>query len=501
MQIWITLIEYLYTVTLAGMALYAVYISILMVLYLWHRREPLPQPPAVAEEMLPYVTVQLPLRNERYVVQRLLNAVAAFDWPRERLEIQVLDDSDDDTTALVQAEVRRLQEQGVTIYMLHREHPTGHKAGALAEGLQQARGEFIAIFDADFAPPPDFLRRTVPHFVADASLGMVQTRWGHLNADYSMITKAQTLILDAHFTVEHISRNRSGLLINFNGTGGVWRRAAIESAGGWQADTLTEDLDLSLRAQMAGWHALYLPQVVCPAEVPPLAAAFKQQQYRWAKGAAQVLRKLGAAILRSPRLTRRQKVMVLLQLSAYATQSLFLMMIVLSLPMMLYHPHLPGIIPFLGAVASIPPLLYVLGQIELYRDWPRHILAYPGLMLLGVGLSWSCTLALLDGFLHWGGEFVRTPKFRLEGRSGRWQGRRYRLRRDKATRGEIFIGLYALVTLWLAIYLRQWPVVAYSAIYALGEGLMVASVLGQRPLEQVFRPHMAYVNLPTKSDR
>ncbi len=493
MQIWNTLIEYLYTITLGGMALYAMYISALILLYLWHRRDPLPQLVEVAEEKLPYVTIQLPLRNERYVVQRLLNTVAAFDWPADRLEIQVLDDSDDDTTTLVQTEIQRLREQGVNIRLLHRTHPTGHKAGALDAGLKLSHGEFVAIFDADFVPPADFLRRTIPYFLADETLGMLQTRWGHLNYDYSLITRAQALVLDAHFTVEHLARNRSGLLMNFNGTAGVWRVAAINQAGGWQSDTLTEDLDLSLRAQMAGWHALYLPNVVCPAEIPPLAVAFKQQQYRWAKGAAQVLRKLTRPLLKSPQLTWPQKLMALLQLSAYLTQPLFLMMIILSLPMMLYHPHLPGIIPFLGAVSSIPPLLYILGQIELYRDWPKRILAYPTLMLLGVGLSWSCTLALLDGFFNWGGEFVRTPKFRLEGQTGRWRMRRYRLQRDRATRGEIFIGLYALATLWLSIYLRQWPVAVYSFIYALGEGLMVISLLRQAPLEQVFRPHIRYV--------
>ncbi|HOT92364.1 MAG TPA: glycosyltransferase [Anaerolineae bacterium] len=475
------IVGYLYTGTLIGLAFYALHIIALIMLYLHHRRERPPVTPQIPEAELPVVTVQIPLRNERYVARRILAAVAAFDWPRERLEIQVLDDSDDDTTALLEAEVERLQAEGYDIHLLHRAHPTGHKAGALAAGLRQARGEYVAIFDADFAPAPDFLRRTVPHLIANPRLGFVQTRWGHLNAEYSLVTRAQALALDAHFTVEHIARNRSGLLMNFNGTAGVWRRRAIEEAGGWQHDTVAEDLDLSYRAQLVGWQVLYLPDVVAPAELPPLVAAFRQQQYRWAKGATQVLRKLSGTIVRSPRLKFSQKVMALLHLSGYLTQPLILMLVLLSAPLALYTPHVPVVVAALGMLTMLPPLLYVIGQAALYRDWPRRILVYPFLMVLGIGISWNTTLGVLDGWLHRGGEFKRTPKFELRGRQGNWRETQYRIKPDKALPGEIIISVYALTALILAYKLKRSSMMPFSIMTLLGEALMLWGALQQLP--------------------
>jgi hypothetical protein len=246
----------------------------------------------------PPVTVQLPVYQERHVVERLIDAAAAFDWPRERLQIQVLDDSNDETTALAGARVEHYRRQGLDIQLVRRPDRKGYKAGALAVGMTRAWGEFIAIFDADFVPPPDFLRRTIPPFLSQPALGLVQARWAHLNADYSLLTRAQSLALDGHFVVEQTARNRSGLLMNFNGTAGVWRRACIEASGGWSGDTISEDLDLSYRAQLGGWDCLYLPQVCAPAELPPQLAAFKRQQFRWAKGSIQCLRKLWRPILR-----------------------------------------------------------------------------------------------------------------------------------------------------------------------------------------------------------
>ena len=473
------IVGYLYTAILIGLALYAVHIVILVTLYLWHRRDPSPETPHLPTNELPLVTVQIPLRNERYVVQRILTAVAAFDWPRERLEIQVLDDSDDDTTALARTAVERLHAQGYTIVLLHRQQHTGHKAGALAAGLQKARGEFVAIFDADFAPTPDFLQRTVPHLVQNPTLGLVQGRWGHLNAEYSLVTRAQALALDAHFTVEHIARNRAGLLMNFNGTGGVWRRRAIEEAGGWQHDTIAEDLDLSYRAQLAGWKALYLPDVVSPAELPPLVAAFRQQQYRWAKGATQVLRKAFRPIVSSPRLRPTQKAMALLHLSGYFTQPLILALVLLVVPMAVYSPRLPTLAVALGTLTMLPPLLYLMGQMALYRDWPRRILVYPVLLLLGVGISWNTTLGMLDGLLHWGGEFKRTPKFELQGRQGNWRATKYRVVLDRALPGEILISMYALAALLLAYELQCTNLLPLSMIYLAGEMFVIWGALQQ----------------------
>lgn len=470
---------YLYTAVLAGLSIYALHVLLLIVLYLRHRNEPQPDTPALDTDNYPMVTVQIPLRNEQYVVQRVLQAVANFDWPQDRLEIQVLDDSDDQTTELAQEIVQTLRQQGVNIYVLHRQQAQGHKAGALAAGLRRARGEFIAIFDADFCPESDFLKRTIPHFEHDANIGMIQARWGHLNAEYSAITRAQALLMDAHFTVEHIARNRSGLLMNFNGTAGVWRREAIVDAGGWQSDTVAEDLDLSYRAQLRGWKARYLPDVVAPAELPPLVAAFKQQQYRWAKGATQVLRKLAGPILRSERLSWTQKVMALLHLSGYMTQPLFLLLLLLMLPMVLFSPPLPSTTAVLGTVITIPPLLYIIGQASLYRDWPRRILAYPITMLMGMGIAFSTTMAIADGLLNWGGAFRRTPKFQLKKRQGNWRQSAYRLGSDITTLGEITLGLYAAIALQQTFAHRHLDLLPLIATYLGAETLMVAGTVIQ----------------------
>jgi len=392
----------------------------------------------------------------------------------------VLDDSTDGTTALLHTAAAQLRQQGFEITVLHRPTPQGYKAGALAAGLHQARSEYIAIFDADFCPAPDFLQQTLPHLVHDAGLGMVQARWGHLNAAASPVTRAQALALDAHFAVEHLARNRAGLLINFNGTAGVWRKRTIEDAGGWQSDTLTEDLDLSYRAQLRGWRALYLPDVVAPAELPPLALAFKQQQYRWAKGAAQTLRKLTGPLLRSPHLTPAQKLFALLHLSGYFSQPLLLLMALLTLPLSLYNPPLPQLVAFLGTITALPPLLYLLGQIALHRDWPRRILYYPVLMLLGVGLSWNTTLALWDGLRHWGGTFVRTPKYN----TSRPPRRRERLPHDRALWGDVLITGYALLAIWQITSLRERNLLPFVLVYATGELLFISCALQQRLQKQ-----------------
>ncbi len=473
------LVRVLYTATLLGLATCAAQAVVLIVLFLVHRRDPSPQMLVVPEGELPSVTVQVPLRNEQHVVRQIIEAVAALDWPRGRLEIQILDDSEDETAAMVTAEVLRLQRTGLNIQEIRRAEPTGYKAGALAAGLAQACGEFVAIFDADFCPAPDFLRRTVPHFLSDPGLGMVQARWTHLNPEYSLMTRIQALALDAHFTVEHLARNRSGLLMNFNGAAGVWRRAAIEDAGGWTADTLTEDLDLSYRAQLAGWRVLYLPDVVVPAELTPRVVAFKAQQSRWAKGASQCLRKLAGPIVRSRRLNLWQKVMALLHLSGYFNQPLLLMMILLTLPMVLTDPHFSDFSVWLGTLASVPPVLYVLGQMTLYRDWPRRILVYPALMFLWLGMAWSLSLAVLDGLRHWGGAFVRTPKYRIRGRADRWQTSAYRLRAGATWVGEVLIGIYVFVAIWLALDLDHMHLVPLVAGYAAGQLMILSLTLVQ----------------------
>ena len=288
--------EFLYALCVVLLSLYGFNSLVLTWLYLRHRHDPNPASPP--PEIWPHVTVQLPIYNEMYTIERLLSAVAGLDYPDGRLEIQVLDDSTDDTRRVAARTVARLRQRGIDVAHVTRRDRADFKAGALAAGMARAKGELVAIFDADFIPPPDFLRRVVPHF-ADPAIGCVQTRWGHINRDYSFFTRAQALGVDGHFVVEQTARSRAGLFINFNGTAGVWRRACIEDAGGWQGDTITEDLDLSYRAQLRGWRMGYLPHVVVPAELPVQISAFKRQQSRWAQGSIQTVLKMIGPLLRS----------------------------------------------------------------------------------------------------------------------------------------------------------------------------------------------------------
>src|ERR1051326_5582282 len=294
-----TLILVLYFFVLSILAIYGWHRYYLVYLYMKNRgKAPARLEPPAPLATLPRVTIQLPIYNEMYVADRLIDRVCEIDYPRELLEIQVLDDSTDETREIAELAVRRHAARGFDIHYMHRVDRTGSKAGALEAGLKKAKADFIAIFDADFVPPKEFLLRTLPHF-ADPAVGMVQARWGHINQDYSLLTKIQAILLDGHFVLEHGGRNRSGCFFNFNGTAGVWRRAAIEDAGGWQHDTLTEDLDLSYRAQLKGWRFMFLQDLVTPAEVPVEMNGFKSQQFRWAKGSIQTCMKLLPRILRS----------------------------------------------------------------------------------------------------------------------------------------------------------------------------------------------------------
>lgn len=410
-----------YYLVLGILAVFGAHRLWLLALYYRTRRKLPVEPPEPAT--WPRVTVQLPLYNERYVAARLIRAVAAFDYPHDRLEIQVLDDSDDDTRAIVAAEVARLQERGQRIIHLHRTGRTGFKAGALADGLQVADGELIAVFDADFVPASDFLRRTVPYFTdprSGGSVGMVQARWGHLNRDDSLLTRVQAILLDAHFLIEHAARCAGGRFFNFNGTAGIWRRRAIVEAGGWQHDTLTEDLDLSYRAQLAGWRFLFLPQVEVPAELPANVHAFKRQQFRWAKGSVQTARKLLGRVLTAPiPLTTRLE--ALFHLTANGCYPL---MVALSLlvfpamairwdddPLVLLRLDLP-----VFAFATVSVLVYFLAsQVVRGESWRAAAARLIPLMALGVGLAINNSRAVLEGLRREVGVFERTPKYCLDG--------------------------------------------------------------------------------------
>jgi cellulose synthase/poly-beta-1,6-N-acetylglucosamine synthase-like glycosyltransferase len=441
---WSDLLLVLYFAVLTTLAIYGVHRYWMVYLYFRnsHRRPELP----ARFERLPKVTVQLPVYNELYVVERLIDSVCRLDYPRELLEIQVLDDSTDETRERARAEVELHRERGVDVHYLNRADRTGFKAGALAFGLSKAKGEIVAVFDADFVPEPDFLHRTVHHFV-DPDVGMVQARWGHINDSYSLLTRIQAVLLDAHFVLEHGGRNRAGAFFNFNGTAGLWRRETIERAGGWQHDTLTEDMDLSYRAQLAGYRFVFLPDVVAPAEIPVTMSAFKSQQQRWSKGSIQTARKLLPRILASP-LSLRVKVEAFFHLTANLAYPLMVLLSLLMFPSMLvrfdmgFAEMLLLDAPlFVLATASVTSF-YVVSQRELYPDWRQRLKVLPMLMALGIGMCLSNARAVVEGLLGKDASFVRTPKYRIESPADGWKQKKYRGRKTLLPWLEAGVGLY-----------------------------------------------------------
>lgn len=365
-------------------------------------------------ERVPRVTIQLPIYNEYMVVSRLLHAVAKIEYPKDRLEIQVLDDSTDETSKIISSELKKLKFTKVNFIHLQRGHRKGFKAGALAFGLQQAKGELVAVFDADFLPSPDFLKKVIPAF-QDSKVGMVQTCWSHLNEEDALSTRAQALMLDSHFLVEHRARQALDLFLNFNGTAGVWRRKAIESSGGWSNDTLTEDLDLSFRAQLKGWKFFYLPEVKVPAELPRHISALKTQQHRWAKGSAQTARKVLGKVFRSS-IPLKAKLEALFHLSSNLVY-VCLTFLVICFPLENLFSSIEPL--FFGRMGGTGKLLLLLmpffffmwiSQRERNRSWISTIVRVPLVVSLGVGLSINNGLAFLEGWFRSGGEFVRTPK-------------------------------------------------------------------------------------------
>jgi cellulose synthase/poly-beta-1,6-N-acetylglucosamine synthase-like glycosyltransferase len=421
------------------------------------------------------VTVQLPIYNEKYVVRRAIDAVAALDWPRDRLQIQVLDDSTDETRAIARAQVERIRQQGIEISHTHRTQRGGFKAGALNEAMPSARGDYVAVFDADFVPPPSFLKETVPHLVADPGLGFVQARWGHLNDRFSPLTLAQAVALDGHFAVEHTARDRAGLLTNFSGTGGVWRKRCIEECGGWDARMLTEDVDLSYRAQLAGWRGRTLPDVMAPAELPVQLAAFKRQQYRWAKGNTQCLLKQGGAVLRAP-LSWFARIQALVHLSYYLAHPLMLVVMWVTLPLIWYGLLDRWALAFLSLATLGPPLLYAVGQRSLYSDWWRRLKALPVLICLGTGLALNSTVAAVEAVLGIESAFERTPKFQIEGKSGNWRRGPYALSTGRLIWGEILLTIYAILTVYAALARGNAQAVPFLLLYVAGFGYV--SIVG-----------------------
>jgi cellulose synthase/poly-beta-1,6-N-acetylglucosamine synthase-like glycosyltransferase len=411
--------------SLLDIAVIGAYIAVLLVLsvygshryymaYLYYRHKFALPTPRGRFERLPRVTVQLPIYNELYVVRRLVDAVCALDYPRELLEVQVLDDSTDETCELARTVVEGWRAAGVDIHYVHRTNREGFKAGALANGLATATGEFIAVFDADFVPEPDFLRRTVDFFT-EPKVGMVQVRWEHLNRDYSALTQAQGILLDGHFVLEHTARNRSGAFFNFNGTAGIWRRETIASAGGWQHDTLTEDLDLSYRAQLGGWQFVFLPQIVAPAEIPVEMNAFKNQQHRWAKGSIQTALKLLPRILGSklPFHVKKEAYFHLTANFAYLLMIPLALLMPLSVIVRVGHGWYEVLlldIPFFAAATASVCGFYVATQRELGASRWQQVKYLPFLMALGIGLSVNNARAVVEALARHQSGFTRTPK-------------------------------------------------------------------------------------------
>jgi cellulose synthase/poly-beta-1,6-N-acetylglucosamine synthase-like glycosyltransferase len=418
-----------------------------IMLYLYYRYRDQRALPAPLPETLPRVTVQLPLYNEMYVVDRLLDSVCRMRYPRELLEIQILDDSTDETVAIVSERVARYRAQGFDIVHLHRNDRSGFKAGALDAGLKVAKGEFILIFDADFVAPPDMLEKTLGHF-SDPKVGMVQARWGHINREYSLLTQVQAILLDGHFVLEHGGRNRSGRFFNFNGTAGVWRRTTIDDAGGWTHDTLTEDLDLSYRAQMRDWRFVYVQDLVATAEIPVEMNSFKGQQFRWAKGQIQTCMKLLPSIFAS-KLPFSIKSEAFFHLGANFGYPLMILLALLMFPAMVirynmgwYEMLVVDVPLFMGATMSVCSF-YVASQKEVFGEgWKSRIKYLPAVLAMGIGLSVSNAKAVIEALLGLDSEFTRTPKYGVELSSDDWRQKRYRGAMSFVPYVELMLGLY-----------------------------------------------------------
>ncbi len=465
----------IYLVILLALSVYGFHRSMLVWMYLKNRSN-VPQPKRqYAADELPHVTVQLPLFNEMYVAARLLEAAAAIDYPRDRLQIQVLDDSTDETQRICAEKCAELAATGLDIEYVHRTDRTGFKAGALANGLGSAKGELVLIFDADFLPKPDVLHQMV-HFFTDEKVGMVQARWDHVNRDYSLLTEMQALMLDGHFVIEHTARHRAGKFFNFNGTAGIWRRTAIDDAGGWSHDTLTEDMDLSYRAQLRGWQFVYLKDVVTPAELPVEMNSFKSQQFRWAKGSIQVAKKLLPTILRSkvPLATKLEAFFHLTNNFAYPLLMLLCLMVMPTLLVRGKHGWkevlLIDLPLFLGTVVSIASF-YLTSQREIRSDWRRTIRKLPMMMSLGIGLCINQTRAVLEAlFGGTSGEFVRTPKHGVVKKFEGWTAKRYRAAKTVVPYIEVLFALYFIAGFCIAAFAGHYVSMPFLGLFFLGFG-------------------------------
>lgn len=460
-----------YFTILVILAVYGLHRYQLVYLYLKHKK-PIPEPKEFS--ILPVVTIQLPVYNEMYVVERLVDSVATIQYPKELLEIQLLDDSTDETKFIAEKTVESWRKQGIDIHFIHRDNRLGFKAGALENGLKTAKGQFIAIFDADFVPDPEFLNKTI-HSFTNPKIGMVQTRWGHINRNYSHLTQVEAMILDGHFVMEHGGRSSSGRFFNFNGTAGIWRREAIESSGGWQHDTLTEDTDLSYRAQMKGWEFLYLSNVMCPAELPVDMTDFKNQQFRWAKGLVQTAIKLLPQILRS-NLPLKIKSEAVFHLTANCSYPLMVVFAFIFLPAMIvrfyqgwFQMLLIDLPLFMAATMSVSSF-YMISQRELYPDsWKKRFKYLPFMMSVGIGLSVSNSRAVMEAILGIKTSFNRTPKYCIDSaKQNPLPSRKYRRKGGYTPYLELFLGVYFAITVMYAFSNENYATLPFLMLFVVG---------------------------------
>ena len=463
-----------YFIVLVWLASYGIHRYVLVYMYYRNKKKRAwaDQPPARFED-LPRVTVQLPIFNEQFVIERLLESVCKLQYPLEKLDIQVLDDSTDETVEVARAAVDRWAALGYPVSYHHRTNREGFKAGALREGMKSCKGEFIAIFDADFVPPEDFLVRCIHHFT-DPKIGMVQTRWTHINRNYSFLTEVEAILLDGHFVLEHGARSRNNLFFNFNGTAGMWRRAAIDEAGGWEHDTLTEDTDLSYRAQLKGWRFVYLQDVECPAELPVEMTAFKTQQARWAKGLIQCSIKDLPYVFRSKQ-PWRIKLEAWYHLTANISYPLMIVLSVLMMPAMIirfyqgWFQMLYIDLPlFLASTFSISSF-YLVSQKELFpKTWLRTFIYLPFLMSLGIGLTLTNSKVVMEALFGKQSAFARTPKYRVESKKNRVRSTKYRKGLGLIPFVELAVGAYFAATIWYAINNENYVTVPFLALFVLG---------------------------------
>lgn len=445
----------------------------LVMVYYYHKTKKNESPDSYHPEELPLVTIQLPLFNEMYVVERLMESICQLDYPINRMEIQVLDDSTDETVHVTKALVDKYKELGFQIEYIHRTNREGYKAGALKHGLHFAKGEFVAIFDADFVPKPEFLKTTIPYF-QNPKIGMVQTRWEHLNEEYSFLTRAQALALDGHFVIEQQVRNKAGFFINFNGTAGIWRRTCIEDAGNWQPDTLAEDLDLSFRAQLKGWKFIFLNDFTSPAELPADINSLKSQQFRWTKGAVEAAKKLLPSVWKS-NLPLKIKLECTVHLTSNIVFPFIIIVAMLNIPMLIIKQNEEYanlfVMMSIFVLASVSTFMFYLhAQKDIHTDWRRRLLLFPVFMAGSMGLAVNNTKAVFEALWGKKTEFVRTPKFKLETGNDQWKEKKNYVAKKVGIPViiELAFALYFFVGICMSLYYNQISAIPFQLLFFTG---------------------------------